>query len=169
MLSGESANGKFPVESIETMRTIINSAESVAGAEFHVSSGADLAAAPTTPYEATAAAAVAAANHGNASAIVTVSKTGETARLVAKYRPNVPVVAVCLSAKVARQLSLTRGVHPVVMTDVPTSEMFSQALSAAKAMGCCEVGDEVVVLSSEEGELSGLTHTVPTMRVAYIE
>ena len=169
MLSGESANGKFPVESIGTMRSIINSTELCP--EFHVSNGVDLTATPTNPYEATAAAAVTCANHGNASAIVVVeSETGETARLIAKYRPDVPVVVVCThdqyASKVARQLTIVRGCHPIVM---PGGVEFATALDVAKKMGCCEAGDEVVVLSSEEGAPHGLSAPVPALRCAIVE
>ena len=66
MLSGESANGKFPVEAISTMNSIIHSSELCP--EYHVSNGVDLLTASSDEREATATAAVACANHGNASA-----------------------------------------------------------------------------------------------------
>ena len=167
MLSGESANGKFPVESIKTMRSIIHSTELCP--EYHVSNGVDLLTAGHDPYDATATAAVACANHGNASAIVVMeSETGQTARLIAKYRPDVPVVVVCTheqyALKVARQLTLVRGCHPVVM---PRNDDFASALEVAKKMGCCEAGDEVVVISLEKH--NGLSALVPALRCAVVE
>ena len=115
------------------------------------------------------------ANHGNASAIVVVeSETGETARLIAKYRPDVPVVVVCThdqyASKVARQLTIVRGCHPIVMPGgVEFDTCFATALDVAKKMGCCEAGDEVVVLSSEGGAAYGLSAAVPALRCAIVE
>ncbi len=167
MLSGESANGKFPVQSIETMRSIIHASELCP--DFHVSNGVDLLTAPSEPLEATATAAVTCANHGNASAIVVIeSETGEATRLVAKYRPDVPVVVICThekyASKVARQLSIVRGVHPIPMSE--TYDL-ARALDVAKKMGCCEEGDEVVVLSTEMHD--GISAAVPVLRCTIIE
>ena len=83
---------------------------------------------PNSPYESTAWAAVAAVRQDQAKTIIIMSKTGETARLVAKYRPDVPVVCICADQKVARQLMLLRGCHPVVMENVPAKHLFRRAV-----------------------------------------
>ena len=125
MLSGESANGQYPVESVEMMQSIIAAAE--ADTAFHTK-GEKVLQTPNSPYESTAWAAVAAVRQDQAKTIIIMSKTGETARLVAKYRPDVPVVCICADQKVARQLMLLRGCHPVVMENVPAKHLFRRAV-----------------------------------------
>ena len=130
MLSGESANGQYPVESVEMMQSIIAAAE--ADTAFHTK-GEKMLQTPNSPYESTAWAAVAAVRQDQAKTIIIMSKTGETARLVAKYRPDVPVVCICANQKVARQLMLLRGCHPVVMENVPAKHLFRRAVDCKPA------------------------------------
>lgn len=127
MLSGESANGQYPVESVQTMRKIIREAD------LFLQSFAEEKIESTTFFspkkevvkdpklkssierqEATCAAAVEAAVKADAKLIIVLVRGGTAARLLAKHRPRQPIMAFCLHPKTARQLNLHRGVFPVV-------------------------------------------------------
>eukprot|EP00903_Cladosiphon_okamuranus_P007582 g7355.t1 len=146
MLSGESAQGKYPVESVEMMRCIIDEAESWKGSnpELVLPDAAEPQA--TSEMEGIASATVHAAHSLKAKLIVVVTKKGFMARLVAKFRPNVPVMCMCPDQKVGRQLILHRGLHPVVLS--PTEALASSqadAVELAKNAGFCRAGDTVLV------------------------
>jgi pyruvate kinase len=168
MLSGESANGKFPVESIETMRAIINATES---SDLDIHAPINWMQGMITkacPFEAVARGAVEATRQDQASLIICITKGGSTPRLVAKYRPDVPVLCVCLSAKVGRQLQLTRGCHPVLMGDVSAEDHIAKAVWFAQELGFASSGDDVVIVGSESGQQFDMTAlpTTPTVRIA---
>ena len=138
MLSGESANGSFPIESIETMNAIVDAADySEESYGYHQPTDSHV----DGPSEAAASASVLAATKMGASVIVVVDSSGDAARYVAKYRPAMPVMAVVQDPKVARQLMLNRGIHPFVLS---TEEA---ALAEAKAGAFGAAGDTAVVLN----------------------
>nr|AIT69988.1 pyruvate kinase [Desmarestia viridis] len=146
MLSGESAQGKYPVESVQMMRSIIDSAESwrASNPELVLPDVAEVVA--TSEMEGIASAAVHTAHTLKAKLIVVVTKKGHLARLVAKFRPNVPVMCSCPDQKVGRQLILHRGLHPLIL-DPPgsPSEQPRDAVDLAKCAGFCTPGDTVIV------------------------
>ncbi|CAM9980675.1 unnamed protein product, partial [Pylaiella littoralis] len=145
MLSGESAQGKYPVESVEMMRCIIDEAESWKGSNPELVLPDAAEASATSEMEGIASATVHAAHSLKAKLIVVVTKKGHMARLVAKFRPNVPVMCMCPDVKVGRQLILNRGLHPVVLE--PPGSLCSQAeaVELAKGAGFCKAGDTVLV------------------------
>ena len=102
--------------------------------------------------------------------IICTTKDGNTARLLAKYRPDVPVLCLCLSAKVGRQLQLVRGCHPVVMKHASEPEHIAKAVSVGKQLGFCSAGDDVVLINSEAGSSSqGIAlGTTPTVRIVEV-
>jgi len=106
MLSGESANGKYPVESVQTMTTIIKEADDIAKYSPKTVTFRD----PSTAREANARVAVEMSKYLDAKLVIVLAETGQTARLVSKHRPNVPIMAFCNSPKVARQVNIMRGV-----------------------------------------------------------
>ncbi len=162
MLSGETANGKYPVESVRAMRQIIEEAEA------HIIT----AKVPTTPTsshcldgalstnEAIAMSAVHTAVQIKANLIIVLTATGETSRYVAKYRPNAPVMSFCTSEKVGRQLQLHKGIFPVVLGDEETKyeDRPSAALRYAKRIGWISSGDVVIVINSQEDVLAHGDH-----------
>ncbi|CAM9587014.1 unnamed protein product [Ectocarpus sp. 4 AP-2014] len=145
MLSGESAQGKYPVESVEMMRCIIDEAESWKGSnpELVLPDAAEPSA--TSEMEGIASATVHAARSLKAKLIVVVTKKGYMARLVAKFRPNVPVMCICPDRKVGRQLILHRGLHPVVLDEPDSPSTQADAVQLAKGAGFCKAGDTVIV------------------------
>nr|AIT70013.1 pyruvate kinase [Sargassum thunbergii] len=146
MLSGESAQGKYPVESVEMMRRIIEEAETWRRCNPDLVLPDAAEAVATSEMEGIASAAVHAADSLKAKLIVVVTRKGHMARLVAKFRPNVPVLCPCPDIKVARQLVLHRGLQPLIF-DHPSkpSEQPHAVVELAKSGKFCQPGDTVVV------------------------
>ena len=114
MLSGETAAGAYPVEALKTMALIAERTEADAHYQSHRLSRMKIAG-TTSVSDATAHAACLTAQDVNASAIVTVSESGNTARLLSKYRPEQPIIAFVMRPQVQRQLSLSWGITPLLM------------------------------------------------------
>ncbi len=145
MLSGETAGGKYPVAAVETMHRIAieieRSPEYIKRSKdyffFHASSN-DIG-------EAIAKAAYVVATDVEASAIVAPTLRGHSPRLLSKYRPVQPIIAVTTSDVVHRQLLLNWGIHPLLATYAHDSEIMVQnALSLALKRGYIRRNDKVV-------------------------
>jgi pyruvate kinase len=116
MLSGETAAGKYPVESVKMMNRIAVTAEaSMDFTKLHLYNM------PTTAH-AIAHAACSMAVDIKAGAIATFTKSGATARLVSQLRPPGPIIALTQHSHVFRQLALCWGVHPIMLTEVSDTE-----------------------------------------------
>jgi len=99
-----------------------------------------------------------------------LSKTGSTAKLVAKHRPKVPIMAFMTDPKVGRQLQIHRGIYPVCVSEDAVVRPFyepSEAVQAAKSLGWCASGDKVVVVYAlpDSGDLKKTT----TLSVAEVK
>ncbi len=148
MLSGETANGDYPIEAVTIMgkvcKTIEKSPEYAATTEkywsLHSKSG--------NVSDAVARAGFVVASEINAKAIVTPTMSGTTARLISKFRPKQIVVATTTSETIAKQLLLVSGVYPVVTEKVDDSEvMLNNSINLAVKAGYVENFDNVVVLA----------------------
>lgn len=118
MLSGETAKGTYPLESVKLMGEVCLLAEhALANAKIYQELRA-LAPRPMDTTETIASVAVSAAIDQGASAILVMSTSGNTARLLAKYRPRCPILCVTRNEQTSRQLHLSRGVYPIYY-DVP--------------------------------------------------
>uniref|UniRef100_A0A6U3Z1Y0 Pyruvate kinase n=1 Tax=Ditylum brightwellii TaxID=49249 RepID=A0A6U3Z1Y0_9STRA len=164
MLSGETAKGKYPVETLKMMNEIISGAETFVSTrpDLDVGSGRGIKAfAEGGPFAnssgaAIAKAAVAAAAERQASAIIVLTSHGTLPRLVSAYRPHVPIVTICPSGKIARQLMLHRGIHPVVSAGgVSPGRKCPAAILDAKAMGYIKSGDDIIFVGIEKTEELG--------------
>jgi len=113
MLSGETAKGEYPVESLQIMNYISREAEAAFFYTKFLDELIQLTPRPTDPSNTLALAAVTGAISCQASAIVLLTTTGRSAHLCSRYKSPVPVIAVTRFAQVARQLHLYRGVFPV--------------------------------------------------------
>jgi pyruvate kinase len=114
-----------------------------------------------------AKATVAAASKRGAAAIIVLAKVGsDLPRLVSAYRPNVPIVTFVPSSKMARQLILNRGIHPVVgaLSGVSFHKRPAIAIKHAKDMGFLKSGDDVVIVGIEDDE----KEEFGTMKVASV-
>lgn len=166
MLSGESAVGINPPRVVKVMADIIERAEKDA-VSLHAF---DRFAANTDLDDITGAicdATCRAALDLNAAAIIAVTKNGETARLMAKYRPDIPIVGATPLEKTYHQLALSWGVTPVLSLYQATSdELFRHAIDCAKMIGLVKKGDRVVITA---GIPLGVSGTTNTLRVQIVE
>ncbi|MBY5034991.1 pyruvate kinase [Streptococcus gallolyticus] len=158
MLSGESANGKYPLESVRTMATIATNAQTLLGEYGRLdSSKFDR----TSKTEVIASAVKDACQSMDIKLVVTVTETGFSARQISKYRPNADILAVTFTENVQKSLMLNWGVIPVV-TDKPasTDDMFELAEKAALESGLVESGDNIVIVAGVPVGQSGSTNTM---------
>ncbi|WP_400161857.1 pyruvate kinase [Brevibacillus sp. TJ4] len=144
MLSGETAAGKYPLESVQTMDRIAVRAEQELNYREILNTQAMLK--QVTITDAISQAVSNAALDLNAAAIITATESGHTARMVSKFRPKAPIVAVTPHAHVIRRLSLVNGVYPVhgVMANT-TDEMLEMSVQEALRSGFVRHGDLVVI------------------------
>ena len=165
MLSGETAMGKYPLESLRTMVKIAERAE--AGIRRTDRSAPLPKAKARAIAEAVSHAACETAHDLDAAAIITPTASGSTARMVAKHRPKATIVAITPSPMVQRQLCLCWGVHPLLSKRFfNTDEMLADAISAAKAHDFVKPGDIVVMTAGSAGSLPGTTNLI---RVQVVE
>ncbi|MDL2238499.1 pyruvate kinase [Christensenellaceae bacterium OttesenSCG-928-K19] len=159
MLSGETAAGKYPVESVETMARIALRTESDIDyrLQFHTEDKFDNKCNDVTT--AISHAACTTAYDLNASAIIAVTKTGQSARLVSKYRPSIPIIGSSPDAMVLNQLNMSWGVIPLAMEEKKlTDELFESAVYNAKEKGLLKDGDVVVITAGIPLGVSGTTN-----------
>ena len=159
MLSGETAAGAYPVEALKTMSAIAERTEQ----EGHYLRGRLME--PNTGKisvsDATAHAACLTAKDVNAAAIVTVSESGTTARLLSKYRPQQPIIACVMREQVQRQLSLSWGITPLMMALAhSTDELIEMSTSLAKENGYLHNGELAVVTAGVPVGVSGTTNMI---------
>jgi pyruvate kinase len=143
MLSGETAVGKYPTEAVSTMATIARRAEASLSEYGYLQR--------IKPHpsnfvtEAVSQAAVSMSAHLKAAAIISLTATGFTSRLISKYRPESPILAITSSTMVARKLSMNWGVIALLYDGEPTDQArLDFAITQAKALGYLKTGDIVV-------------------------
>uniref|UniRef100_A0A9J7X5Z1 Pyruvate kinase n=2 Tax=Cyprinus carpio carpio TaxID=630221 RepID=A0A9J7X5Z1_CYPCA len=171
MLSGETAKGEYPLESVRMQHQIAREAEA---AMFHRQVFEELR--RTThltrdPTESVAIGAVEASFKCCASAIIVLTKTGRSAQLLSRYRPRAPIMALTRNGQTARQLHLYRGVIPILYTK-PTNDVWAEdvdlrvsfALEIGKARKYFKSGDVIIVVT---GWRSGSGYT-NTMRIVVV-
>ena len=159
MLSGETAAGAYPVEALKTMSAIAERTEQ----EGHYLRGRLME--PNTGKisvsDATAHAACLTAKDVNAAAIVTVSESGTTARLLSKYRPQQPIIACVMKEQVQRQLSLSWGITSLMMPLAhSTDELIEMSTALAKENGFLHDGELAVVTAGVPVGISSTTNMI---------
>lgn len=160
MLSGETAAGAYPVEALRTMSQIAERTEADAHYQVHRLSRMKVNG-TTSVSDATAHAACLTAQDVNASAIVTVSESGNTARLLSKYRPDQPIIAFVMRQQVQRQLALSWGITPLLMPLAhSTDELIDVSTSLAEKYGYIHNGELAVVTAGVPVGVSGTTNMV---------
>ena len=145
MLSGESANGKYPLESVTTMATIDKNAQTLLNEYGRLDSTKF---SRTTKTEVVASAVKDATNSMDIKLVVALTESGNTARLISKYRPDTDILAVTFDELTQRSLMLNWCVIPVV-TDKPasTDDMFEVAERVALQSGLVQSGDNIVIVA----------------------
>jgi len=153
MLSGESAKGKYPAESVAIMATICERTDKIMAART------DEKESDLRITEAVCSGAVKNAEQLNAKLIIVATGAGKSARSLRKYFPSAKILALTSNAKTAQQLSLTKGVSAKVIAQQNTMEDFYQlGMDMAKELGLVVAGDKVVMVSGALVD-SGTTNT----------
>lgn len=180
MLSNETAVGDYPVLAVETMAKIAMRIESEMGSllaswdkgpRYYTSfvphspeySGGESQNIPNAIAQAVGQIA----QHLKAAAIMTLTKTGATARNVSKFRPQTPIFAVTPHVSVSRQLQLVWGVKPLLLLDLPgLKQAFEGAINLAREKGLLKDGDLVVITA---GTLQGVSGSTDLIKVEIVK
>ena len=167
MLSGETAAGAYPVLAVKTMARIAEYTESdidykqrLRQREF-----------PCQPdvTSAISHATCTTAHDLGAKAILTVSKSGRTARMISRFRPSCPIVCGTTDETVRRQMNLSWGVTPVMVEEQrDTDKLFDNVVDAAKKTGLVKDGDLVVITAGVPLGMSGTTNLLKVQLVGNI-
>ncbi|KAK6730873.1 hypothetical protein RB195_007378 [Necator americanus] len=165
MLSGETAKGDYPIETVKTMGFICKEAEAVFPYRRFFHNALLSTIRPTDMTMTTALAAVIAADNCHAAAIVVSTSCGRSAMCCSRYRGPVPIIAVCRNANVCRQLNIFRAVFPILYNK-PAAEFNAEldskvnfAIEYGKENGFINRGDFIVVVNGwKQG--SGFTNTM---------
>lgn len=165
MLSGESAVGNHPVEAVKAMTLIAKMTEQDIDYKkrfnnFYPQSGAkDIT-------SAISHATVTTSHDLNASAIITVTKSGTTARMISKFRPQTNIVGATIDKKVWRQLALSWGVTPIMCRiKNNTDELFDHAVEVSLNAGVVSKGDVVVITAGIPLGTSGTTNMLKVQSI----
>ena len=157
MLSGETAAGHYPVEAVRTMAKIAVRTEGDIDYKKRFSVRAPEAFANVTG--AISHATCTTAHDLGAAAIVTVTKSGVTARMISKYRPLTPIVGCATTEKVCRHMNLSWGITPILIEEMEsTDELFRRAVEKAREENCVQNGDLVVITAGIPIGISGTTN-----------
>ena len=170
MLSGETAQGKYPLEALQMMVHIIENTEEhldyetlLGKAQAHRKKGISSA----IGYSSVATAA-----NLNAKCIVTPTVSGATARVVSKFRPKAPIIGVSPSALTLRKMQLYRGVYPIKSIQLETTEdICEEAINLVSAKQIVEPGDIVVLTAGIPARSEGMAKEGISnmMRIAVVE
>ncbi len=163
MLSEETAAGRFPVESVATMRRIAEDTEAAFPFEAWMRRFEDRSL-QSLP-EAVAGAACELAEHIGAGVIVAWTESGATARLVARHRPRRPILALSTLPATARRLALVWGVIPLVAEGGPTTDaMLERAPGLAAGRGLLKPGETAVITAGVPMGVCGSTNLIKAVR-----
>ncbi|MBE9503970.1 MAG: pyruvate kinase [Proteobacteria bacterium] len=160
MLSGETAIGKYPLLTVQTMHQLAIKAETTGKLKLEMSQK------ETSISKATSAAGCLLASHLDAAAVITVTSTGATACRIARNRPQRPIIACSIDQKVVRQLLLVWGVHPFyIKLQEHTDQIHYESKNIALKAGFFKSGDIVVIVSGIPVGVAGSTNTIKVDRI----
>ncbi len=159
MLSGETAAGTYPVEAVRTMVRIAERTEQDVDYRkrfFQIERAAN-----PDITDAICHATCTTALDINAKAILTVTKSGRSARMISRYRPESDIIGCATTDKVCRQLSLAWGVMPLLIKEEKeVFNLFDKAVHAAEKIGLLHKGDLTVITSGVPIGISGTTNMI---------
>lgn len=157
MLSGETASGKYPIQGVITMAKIAEKAESALNYESILRRKKNQNT-PSVP-DAISLATVTTAAQLNASAIITATQSGHTARIVSKYRPKCQIIAVTPYEEVARRLSIVWGVYPIIADKMETvDEVVEKSVNEALKQEYIKKGELVIIAAGVQAGYTGTTN-----------
>ncbi len=159
MLSGETASGLYPAESVRTMARIAERAE--LALQYTDTPAVRIGSASASLTDAIGHATVQIAAELRAAAIITSTKSGWTARMISKHRPKTMIIAVATDLHTTRTLNLLWGVYPILGEDIATTdEMILIAVNKALEAGYARAGDTVVITAGVPVGVSGTTNLI---------
>ena len=162
MLSNETAVGNYPVEAVETMAKI---AQRIEGEQKRIAPDPNIK--KWSIPNAISAAVGQIAEQLEAAAIMTLTKTGSTARNVSKFRPKTPILAITPHVHVSRRLQLVWGVKPLLVLDLPSAtQTFQAAINVAQEKNWLDAGDLVVMTA---GTLQGVSGSTDLIKVELVQ
>jgi pyruvate kinase len=176
MLSGETAAGVYPTESLKAMASVVYEADTILdeqarmlwNQEFH-----DKLNPMEQALDAVAASAVKSATTMNANKILLISMTGRVARAVARHKPSVPVLSFCTDPQVARRLQLHRSITPIMLQSTldprnPETRMGllrAEAIRTATELGYVKSGDRIILVDRSQGKVTDMHEYAHNMKV----
>lgn len=164
MLSGESANGMYPVEAVKTMARIAERTEQDIDYTSRMKKRGGEASDDIT--RAISHATCTTAADLKASAIITVTMSGFTAGMIASYKPQCPIIACSVNPRVCRQMSLAWGVVPLLIKKQDTTEdLFDEAAHAVERAGYIKRGDVAVLTAGVPLGIAGRTNMIRVIEV----
>lgn len=167
MLSGETAAGLYPVEALKTMVKIAERTEK--DIDYVKKFNDVLQSDVVNVTNAISHATCTTAHDLGATAIVTVTKSGGTARMISKYRPKYPIVGCTMTERVYRQLGLSWGVIPIkIAEESNTDDLFQHSVEAAQKAGVVKSGELVVITAGVPLGVSGTTNMMKVQVVGHI-
>ena len=153
MLSGETANGKHPVEAVATMATVAMETEASVYDDLDAPCGVTL---KKTTEDAISEVANILVRGIKAKLILVASMSGDTARIVSRYRPELPIVVATSDERVNRQINLSWGVVPFILPRCGTvEELVDRSVGYLKKEKHVKIGDKIVVVAGEPVGMSG--------------
>ena len=159
MLSGETAGGKYPTEALEAMLEIVTEAEG--SIDYWKRFQKQLVVTASNINDAITHTCCLTARDLNASAILTATSSGRTARMICRFRPACPVAALTMQEKTRRQLAICWGVVPFLTGEVnSTDRIFSLTSEVAVKEGLVQAGDTVVITAGVPLGKSGSTNLI---------
>lgn len=159
MLSGETAGGKYPVEAVRTMRNICITTE--LSDDFNKNIYETDISALNNVTNSIARNTCDIAKELNAKAIISCTSSGNTSRVISKFKPKTNIIAATTTARVARQLSVVWGVYPVVIQEASeTDELIERAIFGSMQENFVEEGDLTVVTAGIPLGISGNSNLI---------
>lgn len=168
MLSGETAAGLYPLEALQTMVRIAIRTEADIDYKkrfFHLEHKSN-----PNVTDAISHATVTTAHDINAKAIVTVTKSGQTARMLSRYRPNCDIIGCAMHEYVCRQMNMSWGVTPVLIDEESdTFDLFDHAIASIQKKGYISQGDLTVITAGVPLGISGTTNMIKVQTVGKLK
>lgn len=164
MLSGETAIGEFPVQTVQAMDRIVREAETIT-----VAPDQPVVKGRATQAHAVCHAAVMLASEVGAGAIAAFTRSGRTAQILSKLRPAVPIIAICERLATASQLALWRGIMPLVVKSVRGRDLGESIARELRAQGVMREGGNVVVVGAAPGGPAGRTNFIRLLHLSRTE
>ncbi len=184
MLSGETAAGAYPIESLQAMRMIVKEADEIIdGAPSLNRVNLNTSLIDTSSLQedqclhAVAKSSVKSARDLNAKLIIVITSSGKVARVVASHRPTVPVLAFCTDVQVARRLQLHRGIFPIMLQsrldplaqETRLATLRAEAMRTAIELGFARAGDRVVTVDRAVGKPQDMHYHSYNMKMSTLK